>query len=61
MKYIKYLSITLVVTIMFFGLSNNNDYSTCMKATTHNYISQAGIDHISAQCEAFIKNKVMIK
>ena len=61
MKNIKYLSITLIVTIMFFGLSNNNDYSKCMNATKHNYISQAGIDHISAQCEAFIKNKVMIK
>ena len=61
MKNIKYLSITLIATILYFGLSSNNDYSKCMKATTHNYISQAGIDHISAQCEAFIKNKVMIK
>ena len=61
MKNIKYLSIALVATIIFFGLSNKNDYSKCMNATKHNYISQAGIDHISAQCEAFIKNKVIIK
>ena len=61
MKYIKYLSITLVVTIIFFGLSNNNDYSKCMKDTTHNYIYQEGIDHISAQCKAFVKEKVMVK
>ena len=31
-----------------------------MKATKHNYISQEGVDHISAQCEAFIKNKAMV-
>ena len=47
--------------MFFFALSNNKDYVDCMEATKHNYISQAGIDHISAQCEAFIKKKIMVK
>ena len=47
---------------MFFGLSNSNgDYANCMKATKHNYITKEGIDHISAQCKAFVKEKVMVK
>ena len=32
-----------------------------MKATKHSYISKAGADHISAICEAFIKEEVMVK
>jgi hypothetical protein len=32
-----------------------------MKATKHSYISEAGADHISAICEAFIKEEVMVK
>ena len=58
----KYFSIFLIAVLLFFGFSNNNsDYANCMKATKHNYISNAGIDHISAQCEAFIKERVMVK
>ena len=53
---LKYFSIFLIAVLLFFGFSNSNsDYANCMKATKHNYISNAGIDHISAQCEAFIK------
>ena len=58
---IKYLSIFFIFVMFFFALSNNKDYVDCMEATKHNYISQAGIDHISAQCEAFIKKKIMVK
>ena len=32
-----------------------------MKATKHRYISKEGVDHIAAQCEAFIKEEVMVK
>ncbi len=59
---LKYLSIFFVILTLFFSLSNfNKDYANCMKATKHNYITKAGIDHISAQCEAFIKDRVMVK
>ena len=61
MSNLKFLSVFFIVTILYFGFSSNNDYANCMKATKHNYISQEGADHISAQCEAFIKNKAMVK
>ena len=39
----------------------NKDYTNCIDAKSHNYISKAGADHISAQCDAFIKDEVMVK
>ena len=51
-----------IAILLIFGLSNSNaDYTNCMKATKHNYITKEGIDHISAQCKAFVKEKVMVK
>ena len=51
-----------IAILLIFGLSNSNaDYANCMKATKHNYITKEGIDHISAQCKAFVKEKVMVK
>jgi hypothetical protein len=44
---------------MFSGL--NMDYENCMEATKLDYISKEGADHISAQCNAFIKQKIMVK
>jgi len=62
MKNIKYLLIALILVFVFFGVSNiNSNYINCMKATKHSYISKAGADHISAICEAFIKEEVMVK
>jgi hypothetical protein len=62
MKNIKYLLIALILVFVFFGVANINlNYINCMKATKHSYISKAGADHISAICEAFIKEEVMVK
>ena len=62
MNILKSSSIALVAAIVLFVTTNINlDYLNCMKATKHSYISKAGADHISSQCEAFIKEKVMIK
>ena len=59
---LKSSSIALIVAIAILSYSNINlDYSNCMKATKHSYISEAGADHISAICEAFIKEEVMVK
>ena len=59
---LKSSSIALIVAIAILSYSNINlDYSNCMKATKHSYISKEGADHISAICEAFIKEKVMVK
>ena len=62
MNMLKSSSIALIVAIAILSYSNINlDYSNCMKATKHNYISKRGAEHIAAQCEAFIKEKVMVK
>tara|TARA_Y100000590_G_scaffold278728_1_gene312921 strand:- start:220 stop:408 length:189 start_codon:yes stop_codon:yes gene_type:complete len=62
MNILKSSSIALVAAIVLFVTTNINlDYLNCMKATKHSYISKAGADHISSQCEAFIKEKVMVK
>jgi hypothetical protein len=62
MNMLKSSSIALIVAIAMLSYSNINlDYSNCMKATKHNYISKRGAEHIAAQCEAFIKEKVMVK
>ena len=59
---LKSSSIALIVAIAILSYSNINlDYSNCMKATKHTYISKKGAEHIAAQCEAFIKEKVMVK
>mgnify|MGYP001190757606 FL=1 len=59
---LKSSSIALIVAIAILSYLNINlDYSNCMKATKHSYISKEGADHISAICEAFIKEKVMVK
>ena len=53
---------TCDVAIVVFGAVNINlDYTNCMEATKHSYISKAGAGHISSQCEAFIKEKIMVK
>ena len=62
MNILKSSSIALVAAIVLFVTTNINlDYLNCMKATKHSYISKAAVDHISSQCEAFIKEKVMVK
>ena len=62
MNILKSSSIALVTAIVLFVTTNINlDYMNCMKATKHSYISKEGADHISAICEAFIKEKVMVK
>ena len=62
MNMLKSSSIALIVAIAMLSYANINlDYSNCMKATKHNYISKRGAEHIAAQCDAFIKEKVMVK
>jgi len=62
MNILKSSSIAVIAAIVVFGSVNINlDYINCMEATKHSYISKAGADHISSQCEAFIKEKIMVK
>ena len=62
MKNFKYLVIVLIVVFAIFEIVNSNmDYKNCMKATKQSYISKEGAAHIAAQCESFIKDKIMVK
>ena len=59
MKYPLLVVIAAVLIFMFFD--QNKDYANCMEATKLDYISKKGADHIAAQCNAFIKQKIMVK
>ena len=48
-------------SINIYVFYQNMDYANCMEATKLDYISKEGADHISAQCNAFIKQKIMVK
>ena len=62
MKKIKYLSIVAFIGLSIFLITNHNAvYKNCMKATTLDYISKEGAAHIASQCNAFIKQKIMVK
>ena len=58
----KYLSLVVIATVLIFMFfDQNKDYANCMEATKLDYISKEGADHIAAQCNAFIKQKIMVK
>ena len=58
----KYLSLVIIAAVLIFMFSYQNmDYANCMEATKLDYISKKGADHIAAQCNAFIKQKIMVK
>ena len=59
MKYLSLIIIAAVLIFMFYY--QNTDYANCMEATKLDYISKEGAAHISAQCNAFIKQKIMVK
>ena len=59
MKYLSLIIIAAVLIFMFYY--QNRDYANCMEATKLDYISKKGADHIAAQCNAFIKQKIMVK
>ena len=59
MKYLSLVVIAAVLIFMFFY--QNMDYANCMEATKVDYISKEAADNISAQCNAFIKQKIMVK
>jgi len=58
----KYPLLVVIAAVLIFMFSCQNiDYANCMEATKLDYISKKGADHISAQCNAFIKQKIMVK
>ena len=59
MKYL--LPVVIAAVLIFMLFDQNRDYTNCMEATKLDYISKKGADHIAAQCNAFIKQKIMVK
>ena len=54
--------IVLLVVALFFAFNSNYlSYYNCMSQTKSDAITQKGIDHVSAQCRAFILDKIMVK
>ena len=50
-----------LVVISFIFASNWLNYSNCMERVELDYISKKGAEHIEAQCNAFVLDKIMIK
>ena len=63
MKYIFDGSIIAIsVLALFFALQSNYlSYYNCMSQTKSSHITKSGSDHVSAQCKAFILEKIMVK
>jgi len=58
----KYPLLVVIAAVLIFMFScQNMDYANCMEATKLDYISKEGAEHIAAQCNAFIKQKIMVK
>ena len=53
--------IAIALVMVFAYNSNYLSYYNCMSQTKSDAITQKGIDHVSAQCRAFILDKIMAK
>ena len=61
MKYILAVILISLFTIMAYKFSADRlAYNNCMVATKLNYISKKGAAHISAQCKAFVLDKIFV-
>ena len=60
-KLFSNFSVLLVVLTIFVFEDHNLSYVNCMEQTKSVYITEKGATHVSAQCKAFIKDKLMVK
>ena len=61
MKYILAVILISLFTIMSYNFAADRlAYNNCMVATKLNYISKKGAAHISAQCKAFVLDKIFV-
>ena len=66
MKYLFVAAVILVIFLIsnrsgYFFISKEAAYNDCMARTKLNYITKKGSDNISAQCKAFVLDKIMVK
>jgi len=50
--------ILLLIIILYILASDRLAYNNCMERVKLDYISKKGADHISAQCKAFVLDKI---
>ena len=55
------IAVALVLVMVFAYRSNYLSYYNCTSQTKSDTITQQGIDHVSAQCRAYILDKIMVK
>ena len=61
MKYILAVILMSLFTItLYYFVADRLAYNNCMVATKLNYISKKGAAHISAQCKAFVLDKIFV-
>ena len=61
MKYIlAVILISLFIITSYYFVADRLAYNNCMAATKLDYISKKGSAHISAQCKAFVLDKIFV-
>jgi len=61
MKYILAVILILLFTITLYNFAANRlAYNNCMERVKLDYISKKGAAHISAQCKAFVLDKIFV-
>jgi len=62
MRYLVHAGvISLLIIISFILASDRLNYNNCMERVKLDYISKKGAEHITAQCKAFVLDKIMVK
>ena len=66
MKYLFVAAVILVIFLIsnrsgYFYISKGAAFKDCMARAEADYITKKGADHITAQCKAFVLEKIMVK
>jgi len=62
MRYLVHAGVILLLIIISFIIASGRlNYNKCMERVKLDYISKKGAEHITAQCKAFVLEKIMIK
>jgi hypothetical protein len=51
---------SLFTITLYYFVADRLAYNNCMERVKLDYISKKGADHISAQCKAFVLDKIFV-
>ena len=61
MRYLVHTGVILLLIIIAFIIASDRlNYINCMERAKLDYISKRGAAHITAQCKAFVLDKIMV-